>query len=68
MTNGKWHEIWEKREADEKELKSRDVHRVFMELKRIAGWDSVNTRGGGMTRSVLRMMSFIPNIYKLRMN
>ena len=46
MTNGKWHEIWEKRKADEKELKSGDAHRVFMELKRIAGGDSVNTRGG----------------------
>lgn len=36
----KWHEIWEKRSADEKELSSGDTERVFLELKRIAGWDA----------------------------
>lgn len=38
--SSKWHEIWEKRSADEGELSSKDPQRVFLELKRIAGWDS----------------------------
>ena len=38
--SSKWHEIWEKREADETELNSGDTKRVFLELKRIAGWDA----------------------------
>lgn len=37
--NSKWHEIWERRSADEKELNCGDSERVFLELKRIAGWD-----------------------------
>lgn len=41
----KWHEIWEKKSADEDILRSGDTQSVFMELKRIAGWDAV--RGGG---------------------
>ena len=36
----KWHEIWEKRKADEAELCCGDSQRVFLELKRIAGWDA----------------------------
>lgn len=36
----KWHEIWEKRNADEQELNSEDPKRIFLELKRIAGWDA----------------------------
>lgn len=39
--NSKWHEIWEKRGADEKELNCGDPKRVFLELKRIAGFDVV---------------------------
>lgn len=38
--SSKWHEIWEKRSADERELNSGDPERVFLELKRIAGWDA----------------------------
>ena len=37
----KWHEIWEKKSADENILRSGDKQSVFMELKRIAGWDAV---------------------------
>lgn len=36
----KWHEIWEKREANEEILQSDDFCKVFLELKRIAGWDA----------------------------
>lgn len=39
--NSKWHEIWEKRSADETELSCGDSKRVFLELKRIAGFDVV---------------------------
>ena len=38
--NIKWHEIWEKRDANETELNCGDMKRVFLELKRIAGWDA----------------------------
>lgn len=38
--NNKWHEIWEKRSADENELFSNDSKRVLLELKRVAGYDS----------------------------
>lgn len=38
--NGEWHEVWEKRNADETELNCGDMKRVFLELKRIAGWDA----------------------------
>lgn len=38
--NNKWHDIWEKRNADENELNCKDKKRVFLELKRIAGWDA----------------------------
>ncbi len=40
MSNN-WHEIWEKRTADEKELQAQDPEKIFLELKRIAGWDSI---------------------------
>lgn len=36
----KWHEVWEKRKANEAELHCGDTKRVFLELKRIAGWDA----------------------------
>lgn len=36
----KWHEIWRKRSADETILNSGDKRKVFLELKRIAGWDA----------------------------
>lgn len=36
----KWHEIWEKRSGDERLLNCKDKKKVFLELKRIAGWDS----------------------------
>lgn len=36
----KWHEIWEKRSADEELLSCGDSRKVFLELKRIAGWDA----------------------------
>lgn len=36
----KWHEIWEKREPKEDLLTCSDEKKVFLELKRIAGWDS----------------------------
>ncbi len=39
--NSKWHEIWEKRSANEAELNCGDPKRVFLELKRIAGFDVV---------------------------
>lgn len=39
--NSRWHEIWERRSADETELNSGDPKRVFLELKRIAGFDVV---------------------------
>lgn len=39
--NSKWREIWERRSADETELNSGDPKRVFLELKRIAGFDVV---------------------------
>lgn len=39
--NSKWHEIWEKRSANEEELNCGDTERVFLELKRIAGFDVV---------------------------
>lgn len=38
--NTKWRDIWEKRVADENELRCGDVKRVFLELKRVAGWDA----------------------------
>ena len=34
MSNN-WHEIWEKRTADEKELQAQDPEKIFLELKRI---------------------------------
>lgn len=39
--NNRWHEIWEKRSANETELNCGDPERVFLELKRIAGFDVV---------------------------
>lgn len=39
MSN-KWREIWEKRNANLNEIYSGDMKRVFLELKRIAGWDA----------------------------
>lgn len=38
--NNKWHDIWEKRNANETEINCGDIKRVFLELKRIAGWDA----------------------------
>lgn len=40
--NNKWHEIWENRKADEAELYCGDKKRVFLELKRIAGFDVID--------------------------
>lgn len=40
MTERFKHEIWEKRNADLNEIHSGDMKRVFLELKRIAGWDA----------------------------
>lgn len=36
----KWHEIWEKRNANEEILDKGNFKEVFLELKRIAGWDA----------------------------
>lgn len=38
--NNKWHEIWNKRDVDEKILISGNPKEVLLELKRVAGWDS----------------------------
>lgn len=43
MQKNKWYEIWEKRSENETILKSGDPREIFMELKRINGWDSTGS-------------------------
>ncbi len=38
----KWKEIWEKRNANSEILHSGDKRKIFLELKRISGWDSMS--------------------------
>jgi len=43
--NDKWHEIWEKRNTDSNILfEEGDVQKIFLELKRINGWDSMDNK------------------------
>lgn len=39
----KWHEIWEQRTVNKTILNSKNPSEVFMELKRINGWDSTGS-------------------------
>ncbi len=43
MQKNKWHEIWEKRTAKEEILVSGTPQEIFLELKRINGWDSTGS-------------------------
>lgn len=38
--NTNWHNIWEKRSANEEILNCNNPQKIFLELKRISGWDS----------------------------
>ena len=38
--NSNWHNIWEKRSANEEILNCNNPQKIFLELKRISGWDS----------------------------
>lgn len=39
----KWHEVWERRTVNKTILNSKNPSEVFMELKRINGWDSTGS-------------------------
>lgn len=41
--NSKWHEVWEHRTENREILGSKDSKEIFMELKRINGWDSTGS-------------------------
>lgn len=43
MQTNKWHEVWERRSENETILKSGNHEEVFLELKRINGWDSTGS-------------------------
>ena len=39
----KWHEVWEQRTENKTILESKNPREIFMELKRINGWDSTGS-------------------------
>ncbi len=43
MQNSKWHEVWEKRNEKEEALLSENPREVFLEMKRINGWDATGS-------------------------
>lgn len=43
LQKNKWHEVWERRTENEAILRSEDPKEIFMELKRINGWDSTDS-------------------------
>lgn len=40
----KWHEVWEKRNTDEQSFNGKSLQDIFLELKRIDGWDSIGDK------------------------
>lgn len=43
VQNNKWHEVWDRRTENKAILKSQNSKEIFMELKRINGWDSTGS-------------------------
>lgn len=43
VQNNKWHEVWDRRTENKAILKSQNSKEIFMELKRINGWDSAGS-------------------------
>lgn len=43
IQKNRWHEVWEHRVENEAILKSENPREIFMELKRINGWDSTGS-------------------------
>lgn len=43
MQSNKWHEIWEQRRENKNILQNGNSKQIFMELKRINGWDSTGS-------------------------
>lgn len=44
----KWRKVWEKRSVNEESLNSGEFKKVFLELKRINGFDSIGELSGGV--------------------
>lgn len=43
LKKSKWHEVWERRTENKAVLRSKNPREIFMELKRINGWDSTGS-------------------------